>query len=68
MQTLHCLCLVKYTKPYEHVIGGDTPCFILKVGAGADMGNKGGKLVLTDTIVENISVTSGLGNSVRTEN
>ena len=29
MQTLHCLCLVKYTKPYEYVIGGDTPCFLL---------------------------------------
>ena len=27
MQTLHCLCLVKNTKPYEHVIGGVTPCF-----------------------------------------
>ena len=29
-----------------------------------DMGNKGGKLLLTDSIVENISATSGLGNSV----
>ena len=30
MQTLHSLCLVKYTKLYEHVIGGDIPCFRYK--------------------------------------
>ena len=40
----------------------DIPCW------PAEMGNKGGKLELTDTIVENISATSGLGNSVLTEN
>ena len=35
-----------------------------QAGQISTMGNKGGKCVLTDSIVENISTTSGLGNLV----